>query len=142
MKLTDIWFTALSETDNGRLLFISGRDQLVSFIRSGKWRERVEITWKYEGDAKGMPPDALARQMEAVQTALQQAVEKDLQAILTGVYTGDGERVWVFYTRGVPVFGERLNRALASFEQLPISIYTELDPDWEEYRDMYGRGGE
>lgn len=45
--------------------------------------------------------------------------------------------VWVFYTRTVRVFGERLNEALAPFELLPISIYTEMDPDWEEYKDMY-----
>ena len=41
------------------------------------------------------------------------------------------------YTRTVRVFGERLNEALAPFELLPISIYTEMDPDWEEYKDMY-----
>ena len=61
----------------------------------------------------------------------------DKLAILTGVYTGGGEKVWVFYTRTVRVFGERLNEALAPFELLPISIYTEMDPDWEEYKDMY-----
>lgn len=43
----------------------------------------------------------------------------------------------MFYTRTVRVFGERLNEALAPFELLPISIYTEMDPDWEEYKDMY-----
>ena len=41
------------------------------------------------------------------------------------------------YTRTVRVFGERLNEALAPFEMLPISIYTEVDPEWEEYLDMY-----
>ena len=35
-----------------------------------------------------------------------------------------------------PRFGERLNEALAPFEMLPISIYTEVDPN-EEYLDMY-----
>ena len=43
----------------------------------------------------------------------------------------------VYYTRTVRVFGERLNEALAPFEMLPISIYTEVDPEWEEYLDMY-----
>ena len=37
----------------------------------------------------------------------------------------------------VRVFGERLNEALAPFDLLPISIYTEVDPEWEEYLDMY-----
>ena len=105
--------------------------------QSGKFKERVEITWKYEGDDKGMPSEALAEKMEEVQEVLRKAMEKDKLSILTGVYTGGGERIWVYYTRTVRVFGERLNEALAPFEMLPISIYTEVDPEWEEYLDMY-----
>ena len=30
-----------------------------------------------------------------------------------------------------------LNKALCSFEKLPIVIYTEKDPDWNEYHEMY-----
>ena len=93
--------------------------------------------WKYEGDDKGMPSEALAEKMEEVQEVLRKAMEKDKLSILTGVYTGGGERIWVYYTRTVRVFGERLNEALAPFEMLPISIYTEVDPEWEEYLDMY-----
>lgn len=137
MRLSDEWFTALSENESGNLVTIYGRDELTEFIRSGKFKERVEITWKYEGDEKGMPGDTLAEQMENVQEALKKAMEKDKLSILTAVYTGAGEKIWVFYTRTVRVFGERLNEALASFELLPISIYTEIDPEWEEYLDMY-----
>ncbi|MEG1586609.1 MAG: DUF695 domain-containing protein [Bacteroidales bacterium] len=137
MKLTDVWFTALSEAENGRMVFISGRDHIMDFIKSGKFKERAEIYWKYEGDSKGMPDDQTAKLMEEVQTALQKAMEKDKLAILTGVYTGDNERTWVFITRNVPAFGDMLNQALADFELLPITIYTEKDPDNEEYLDMY-----
>lgn len=137
MRLSNEWFTALSENEEGNLVTIYGRDELTEFVESGKFKERVEITWKYEGDAKGMPQDTLAEQMEKVEEALKKAMEKDKLAILTAVYTGAGEKIWVFYTRTVRVFGERLNEALASFELLPISIYTEVDPEWEEYLDMY-----
>lgn len=137
MKLSNEWFTALSEDESGSLVAVSGRDELTEFVQSGKFKERVEITWKYEGDEKGMPSEELAEQMENVQETLKKAMEKDKLSILTGVYTGGGEKVWVFYTRTVRVFGERLNEALASFELLPISIYTEVDPEWEEYLDMY-----
>lgn len=47
------------------------------------------------------------------------------------------KRTWIFYTRNVPAFGEMLNKVLAPFEQLPIEIYTEKDPDWNEYSEMY-----
>lgn len=138
MKLSDVWFTALSESESGQMISVYGRDELKEFMESGKYKERVEITWKYEGDKRGLPDEALAEKMELVEEILRKAMEKkDKLAILTGVYTGDGEKVWIFYTRTVRVFGERLNEALASFELLPISIYTELDPEWEEYQDMY-----
>ena len=137
MRLSNEWFTALSEDESGNLVAVSGRDELTEFVQSGKFKERVEITWKYEGDEKGMPSEELAEQMENVQETLKKAMEKDKLSILTGVYTGGGEKVWVFYTRTVRVFGERFNEALASFELLPISIYTEADPEWEEYLDMY-----
>lgn len=137
MKLSNEWFTALSENENGQLVTVSGRDELTEFIQSGKFKERVEITWKYEADDKGMPVETVAEQIDEVQEVLKKAMEKDKLSILTGVYTGSGERIWVYYTRTVRVFGERLNEALAPFELLPISIYTELDPEWEEYSDMY-----
>lgn len=137
MKLSNEWFTALSEDEVGHLITVYGRDELTEFIQSGKFKERVEITWKYEGDDKGMPADKLAAEMETVEETLRKAMEKDKLSILTAVYTGAGEKIWVYYTRTVRVFGERLNEALASFELLPISIYTEVDPEWEEYKDMY-----
>lgn len=136
MRLSNEWFTALSSNDKGEIITVSGREELNEFIQSGKLKERVEITWPYEPDTNGMPSDALAEQMEAVQEALRKKMEKDKLAILTSVYTGGGEKIWVFYTRTVRVFGERLNEALESFELLPITIYTELDPEWEEYLDM------
>lgn len=137
MRLSDEWFTALSEDKDGNIISVYGRDELSEFMASGKLKERAEISWKYEGDEKGLPSDVLGGKMEAVEEALRKAMEKDKLAILTSIYTGGGEKSWVFYTRSARVFGERLNETLASFELLPISIYTELDADWEEYKDMY-----
>ena len=137
MRLSKEWFTALSEDEKGQLVTVCGREELTEFVKSGKFKERVEISWKFEGDEKGMPSDELAEKMESGQEAKAKAMEKDKLAILTGVYTGGGEKTWIFYTRTVRVFGERLNEALESFELLPIEIYTEVDPEWDEYLDMY-----
>ena len=92
MKLTNNWFTSVTEGEGGTMVIVCGRDEIDAFMASGKFGERV--------------------------------------------YTGDGARTWIFYTRNIPAFGERLNQALAPFEQLPITIYTEKDPDWNEYREM------
>ena len=137
MKLSNDWFTSLSEDEKGNTYFINGRDRIMDFIKSGKFKERVEITWKYEGDSQGMPDEETAKLMEKAQEALQKAMEKDKLAIMTGIYTGNNERIWIFVTRNIPAFGKTLNQALAVFEMLPISIYTEKDPDNEEYLDLY-----
>ena len=66
----------------------------------------MEIRGRWERPSS----DDLGEKMEAVEEALRKAMEKkDKLAILTGVYTGGGEKVWVFYTRTVRVFGERLD---------------------------------
>ena len=136
MRLSNVWFNALSEGEDGNLVTILGRAELQEFIDCGKLKERIEITWKYEPESKGMPPAELALQMEVVQEAIRKAVEKDKLAILTAVYTGSGEKIWNFYTRTTRVFCERLNEALASFDLLPITLYSEIDADWDEYLDM------
>ena len=98
MKLGDVWFSAIAEAENSdHMIVVSGRTEIEPFIQSGKFKERVEITWKYEADSKGMPNETTGKLMEEVQTVLKQAMEKDKLAIFTGIYTGDGERTWVLY---------------------------------------------
>ena len=137
MKLTDNWFSTMAIADNELPIFISGREDLDEFRLSGKFKERVEIYWKYDSNHNGMPSDAEGELMEQVIDSLRNAVEKDKLAILTGIYTGNNERTLVFYTRTSRVFGERLNDALAEFPQLPITLYVEIDPEWNEQRELY-----
>ena len=113
MKLGDVWFSALTEAENNdHMIIVSGRTEIEPFIQSGKFKERVEITWKYEPDSKGMPTEKTSELMEEAQTALKRAMEKDKLAIFTGIYTGDGERTWVFYTRNIPAFTFADDRSL------------------------------
>lgn len=143
MQLTDNWFTALSDNEDGTYTFISGRSGIEEFINSGKLKERVEVTWRYEKDEKGLPSnDKEAQIMEAVEERLRKALEKDKLAILTGIYTGQGKRDWIFITRNTAAFGERLNEALQGLPQLPIEIYAEQDPNNDEYRSLLEIKGE
>lgn len=137
MKLTDNWFSTMAIADNELPIFISGREDLDEFRLSGKFKERVEIYWKYDSNHNGMPSDAEGELMEQVIDSLRNAVEKDKLAILTGIYTGNNERTLVFYARTSRVFGERLNDALAEFPQLPITLYVEIDPEWNEQQELY-----
>ena len=143
MQLSDKWFTALSENEDGSYTFISGRSDIDEFIKQGKMKERIEVTWHYEADEKGMPAiDKEAQIMEAVEERLRTALEKDKLAILTGIYTGQGKREWIFIARNTAAFGERLNDALAGLPQLPIEIYAEKDPENEEYKSLLEIRGE
>lgn len=137
MKLTDNWFSTMAIADNELPIFISGREDLDEFRLSSKFKERVEIYWKYDSNHNGMPSDAEGELMEQVIDSLRNAVEKDKLAILTGIYTGNNERTLVFYTRTSRVFGERLNDALTEFPQLPITLYVEIDPEWNEQQELY-----
>ena len=56
--------------------------------------------------------------------------------MLTGVFTGDDERNWVFYTLSTNIFGRKLNEALADMPVLPLEIYCENDPQWQAYDEM------
>lgn len=131
MRLTDEWFTALAEDEGGNTIIIGGRDNIEEFRTSGKFKNRIEVTWSYNGNK--MPEDEEAKLMESVGDALRAGAEKNKLAILTGIYTGGGKRIWVFYSRHTGAFGEMLNDALAQFELLPITIYSEIDTDWDDY---------
>ena len=68
--------------------------------------------------------------------SLADRVQKDPVAILTGIFTGDGKREWVFYSVSTHIFGKKLNQALEPFPLLPITVYCENDPGWEGYDEM------
>lgn len=143
MVLTDNWFTALSENEDGTYTFISGRTNIDEFVKSRKLRERLEIIWTYAADDKGLPADDNEAQlMEEVGDLLRQVMEKDKLAIVTGIYTGQGKRETNFICRNIAAFGERLNQALSKYPQLPITVNAYDDPDNEEYRELLDLKGE
>lgn len=130
------WWTAPTESESGRLIMVTGRRDVDTFRRNPKFNIRVEVKWRYESDSTGMPDRVTSTLMEEVQDTLHEAFAKDPVAVLTGIYTGDGERDWVFYTLSTHIFGRKLNEALARFDLLPITLYAENDPDWAEYAEM------
>lgn len=130
------WWTTPTESENGNLIMVTGRRDVDKFKNNPKFNIRIEVTWKYISDKSGMPDFETSSLMEEVQASIEKTFQKDPIAILTGIYTGDSERNWVFYTLSTNIFGKKFNEALQSFELLPITIYAENDPDWEEYKEM------
>lgn len=136
LKISNEWWTAPTEAQNGNTILVTGRRNLDEVKATGKFIYRIEVTWTYEPDAKGMPSYKTSLLMEQVREALETCFSKDPVAVNTGIYTGDGERNWVFYTRSLHIFQRKFNEALAQFEALPLSFYAEEDPAWEEYAEL------
>lgn len=132
----ETWWTAPTDSESGRLILVTGRKDIDKFRSNPRFNIRVEVTWKYEGEENGMPDKETSTLMEEVQDALQKEFKKDPVAVLTGIFTGDNQRDWIFYTLSTHIFGRKLNETLASFPLLPLTIYTENDPNWEEYAEM------
>lgn len=136
LKIGDEWWTAPTESENGNLIMVTGRKKIDPAMNSGKYNDRIEITWKYTPDKQGMPDFKTSSLMEEVNEAINKAFSRDQTAIVTGIYTGDGERNWILYTLNPRKFQYQFNKALEGFELLPIEIYAEKDPDWQEYKEM------
>lgn len=130
------WWTAPTQSESGRLIMVTGLRDVAAFRSNPRFNIRVEVTWRYHGDPSGMPDTPTSTLMEQAQEALQETFRKDPVAVMTGIFTGDDERNWIFYTLSTHIFGRKLNEALAPFPQLPLEIYCENDPRWEEYDEM------
>lgn len=136
LKISDEWWTAPAEGSRGQLIMVTGRRNMDNVMNSGTYNVRIDVTWAYEPDTKGMPDYATSSLMDKVNEALANTFNADPVAVNTGIYTGEGERNWVFYTRSLHLFQRKFNEALAGFELLPLQFHAEDDPGWEEYREM------
>ena len=101
MKLSDKWFTALSENEKGDLITIYGREELEEFVTSGKFKERIEVTWKYTPDAKGLPSDNEAELMENVEIAFRTKIKHSHKNINN---SNPAEEVFFFLFVNRPLF--------------------------------------
>lgn len=137
LTISSQWWSAPAEADDGRTIIVTGRSGLQNVKDTSKFIYRVEVTWPYnQADAQGMPTEAESALMEQAQDLLEATFSADPVAVNTGIYTGAGERNWVFYCRSLHIFQKKFNEALASMPQLPLTFTAEEDPDWEEYAEM------
>lgn len=98
----------------------------------------VTVVWAYGPQGNGeMPSSDTIDELTRFEDHLCIAVESDAQSVLTGVLTFDGARQWVFYTRDVETFGERLSRMPDYHgEPYPIELTMEEDAGWSYLREQ------
>lgn len=137
MAESNEWWTAPADSEDGRLIMVTGRKDVARFRSNPKFSIRVEITWPYGDPAVAtMPSEADAEVMGEATDRLLETLAKDPVAVMTGIFTGAGERVWVFYTLSTNIFNKKLNESLAPLPLLPLQITAENDPEWEAYDEM------
>lgn len=132
----NVWWTAPAQSESGRLIMVTGRKDVATFRDNPRFNIRVEVKWPYKGDASGMPDVATSELMEQATDLINAELHNDPVAVLTGIFTGDDERDWVFYTLSTHIFEKKLNKALATLPLLPLEIQCENDPGWEAYDEM------
>ena len=136
LNVSSEWWTAPTESEDGHLIIVTGRSDIDHLRRTGKYNVRIEITWLYTPAEDGMPDYETSSLMEKVTDTLNATFDSDPVGIMTGIYTGDSERNWIFYCISVNIFCRKLNEALSAFETLPISLSAYTDPKWCEYDEM------
>lgn len=131
------WWTAPAESEDGLLIMVTGRNDIEKFRTNKRFNIRVEITLPYN-DAlpSGMPGKESAELIGEITEAFQMTFKTDPIAVLTGIFTGAGERNWIFYTLSINIFQKKINEALSRFDLLPLTIMAEEDPDWAAYAEM------
>lgn len=131
------WFTVPAVNEQGQTIIVTGRLDVDAYRAKPKNCIRVEVSMKYKSAGElGFPDDDTAELLQQATDAMQAELKGKTTALMTGIFTGAGQRDWVFYTFSTDVFGSYLNRALAQLPVLPLEIYAENDPDWAEYDEM------
>ncbi|MCM1378242.1 MAG: DUF695 domain-containing protein [Clostridium sp.] len=130
------WWSAPALGDGGNTVIVTGRSDVDKFRNNSKFSIRVEVDWKYSPLPEGMPDRETSELMEQATDLLRDIFAKDPVAVMTGIFTGDGIRTWVFYTLSTHIFGRKFNEALESLPLLPLTISCENDPNWKQYDEM------
>ena len=134
------WISFPAEAESGRTVIITLRDDIEKFRDSGKFVYRVDVHWDYSSRPDGMPDETDAALLEEATEGLQLAFDKDPAGVMTGIYTGDGRRDWIFYTRSLHIFQKIFNRGLEGIDRtLPLLIEAQEDAGWEEYSELRSR---
>lgn len=131
------WETAPLQSDTSdQTIFVTGRMDVASFRQNPKFNIRIDVSLCYESLPSGLPDAESAETLKDITDRLVTVFHKDPIAVMTGIYTGAGERNWIFYTLSTHIFQRKFNEALDDLPTLPFSITAENDPAWEEYTEM------
>jgi hypothetical protein len=133
------WVAASLKLKNAeKLVLMQVRNEIPSDASPASYPTMVEIHWKFEPDAQGMPPERIATQQDRFQADLD-PIQGDHLGYLMMIATGNGERIWVWYVADPKTFGDALNRLIPG-HPFPVTVNVAAsEPDWKRYRAMRER---
>jgi len=108
----------IAESDNGGMpRLIRYRTDLVPFIASSDYPQRLVIIWEYDAvNLNGMPSTEQSETMKCFEDALDATLDSDRIAVLAFVLTCNGSREWHYYINRVEEVGLESIRPYLSFQ--------------------------
>lgn len=140
LVLDDSWLGGDGMNVDGVSVTVRYRPNLQNFVNSGLYNTRIDIDWLYDdtGDAF-MPSIGEQTGMESFEEVLNSLFAEDNQSVLAFVYTSQGTRRWLWYTKNSNDAGERIKTVMPQYTDFEITLRRNEDPDWEEYFDFIRR---
>lgn len=119
--------------EDGLPVVFSFKDELPSQETRENFRWLTVISWKYDRDLRnGMPPEAMNKQMIALEHAIDQLEEA---ALCRHAYsrTGNGLKELVYYIPDREQFMGAFNQVLSTHPPYPIEINFYEDVEWMDF---------
>lgn len=136
IAFTDTWFTANDE-NNGLPVILQGRSTLSHLVGLTSHPHLVRFVWPYEvAGVHGLPSEEEVQRMASFEKAVIASLEAEKVCIFYCIYQHDGHKEWLAYCSNVDAAEEILNMALMGYEDYPIELSVESDPEWNDYRAM------
>jgi Family of unknown function (DUF695) len=129
---TEEQWSVAQAVNNGKPVLIRFRIQRPTGIEPAAFPFLLSATWSYQSDETGFPGQEELALMGKFEDALA-VLEASNTAHLMVVLTGNGDRDWLWYTRGEAEAMRQVNRALKGQPRYPVQFSVQPDPSWSAY---------
>jgi hypothetical protein len=106
------------------------RMAVLTKLKPDGYDQLVKVAWPFVmKNSIAMPEKDDAQRMYAFERSFCKSVKRHRIAILTAVFTVEGRRQWIFYTKDVEQCRCRLDHLLHR-TPYPVELKSQLDPEW------------
>lgn len=139
---TDERWSVAEAQKNGKPLIVRYRSRRPEGVAPAGYPFLLSATWSYQpATLAGLPSEQDVELMSRFEDALESALESSGSAHLMVVLTGNGDRDWLWYSRGEEDSMRQVNRALKGHKPYPVQFSVQRDPRWRAYA-QFETGGD